>query len=150
MLEELEKTLNRTAPAAISPDRDINELEKSKQELNEYARSLREPAGKLYSSLYTLYGIRERTRAYFESKGLKVPRFDIQEPETWDSEAWTDAESVLEKLEQVLPFLGPALKNPWYGCEPGLVLPSDLGGNRISYRRMRCCFPSPGTGVQKS
>ena len=127
VLEELEKTLNRTAPASISPDRDINELEKLKKELNEYALSLGEPAGKLYPSLYTLYGIREKTRAYFEAKGLKMPRYEFQEPETWEPEAWTDARSVLEKLGQVLPSLGPARKNPWYGCEPGLVLPSDLG-----------------------
>ena len=77
MLEELEKTLNRAAPASISPDRDINELEKLKHELNEYALSLGEPAGKLYPSLYTLYGVREKTRAYFESKGLKMPRLRI-------------------------------------------------------------------------
>ena len=127
VLEELEKTLNREAPAAISPDRDINELEKLKHELNEYALSLGEPAGKLYPSIYTLYGIREKTRAYFEAKGLKMPRYEFQEPETWKPEAWTEGESILEKLGQVLPTLGPARKNPWYGCEPGLVLPSDLG-----------------------
>jgi superfamily I DNA and/or RNA helicase/very-short-patch-repair endonuclease len=127
VLEELEKTLNREAPATISPDRDINELENLKHELNEYALSLGEPAGKLYPSLYTLYGLREKTRAYFEAKGLKIPRYELQEPETWKPEAWTEAESVLEKLGQVLSTLGPARKNPWYGCEPGLVLPSDLG-----------------------
>ena len=55
-----------------------------------------------------------------------MPAYKFQEPETWDPEAWTDAESVLEKLGQVLPSLGPTRKNPWYGCEPGLVLPSDL------------------------
>ncbi len=125
--EELEKTLNRTVPIPISPDRDLNELEKLKHELNEYAFSLGKPAGKLYPSLYTLYGIREKTRAYFEAKGLKIPNYRFQEPETWEPEAWTDAESVLEKLGQVLPVLGPARKNPWYGCEPGLVLPADLG-----------------------
>ncbi|MGB9939265.1 DUF3320 domain-containing protein [Methanosarcina sp.] len=127
VLEELEKTLNRAAPAPIRPDRDLNELEKLKHELNEYALSLGAPAGKLYPSLYTLYGIREKTRAYFESKGLKMPGYKFQEPETWEPEAWADAEAVLEKLGQVIPFLGPIRKNPWYGCEPGLVLPSDLG-----------------------
>ena len=126
VLEELEKTLNRPAPAPIRPDRDLNELEKLKHELNQYALSLGEPAGKLYPSLYALYGIREKTRAYFESKGLKMPVYKFQEPETWDPEAWNDAEAILEKLGQVLPFLGPTRKNPWYGCEPGLVLPSDL------------------------
>lgn len=127
VLEELEKTLNRAAPAPISPDRDLNELEKLKQELNEYALSLGKPAGNLYPSLYALYGVREKTRAYFEAKGLKMPRYDFQEPETWEPEVWTEAESVLEKMGQVLPTLGPTKKNPWYGCEPGLVLPSDLG-----------------------
>ncbi|AKJ38056.1 DUF3320 domain-containing protein [Methanosarcina barkeri] len=127
VLEELEKTLNREAPASISPDRDINELEKLKHELNQYALSLGEPAGKIYPSLYTLYGIREKTRAYFESKDLKMPLYKFQEPETWEPEAWADTEAVIEKLSQLLPFLGPIKNNPWYGCDPGLVLPSDLG-----------------------
>lgn len=127
VLEELEKTLNREAPAPVRPDRDINELEKLKHELNQYALSLGEPAGKIYPSLYTLYGIREKTKAYFESKGLKMPLYRFQEPESWDPEAWVNAEAVLEKLSPILPFLGPVRKNLWYGCDPGLVLPSDLG-----------------------
>jgi len=126
VLEELEKTLNREAPAPIRSDRDLNELEKLKHELNQYALSLGEPVGKLYPSLYTLYGIREKTRAYFESKGLKMPIYKFQEPEIWEPETWADAEAVLEKLGQVLPFLEPVRKNPWYGCEPGLILPADL------------------------
>ncbi len=125
VLEELAKTLNRSAPAAINPERDINELEKLKKELNEYAKTLGEPEGQLYSSLYTLYGVREKTRAYFEAKDRKMPGLKFEETENWSLDAWTEAESVLEKLGQVLPVLGPVRKNPWYGCEPGLVLPQD-------------------------
>ncbi len=55
------------------------------------------------------------------------PRFKFQDPDTWESSAWAEAESILEKMGQVLPALGPVRKNTWYGCEPGLVLPSDLG-----------------------
>lgn len=127
VLEELEKALNREAPPAISAERDLNELEKLKQELNGYAQILREPAGKIYPSLYSLYGVKEKTRMYFESKGMKMPRFKFQDPDTWEPAAWTEAESILEKMGQVLPALGPVRKNTWYGCEPGLVLPSDLG-----------------------
>ncbi|KKH94251.1 hypothetical protein EO95_16190 [Methanosarcina sp. 1.H.T.1A.1] len=127
VLEELEKALNRAAPPAISAERDINELEKLKQELNGYARTLGEPAGKIYPSLYALYGVKEKTRIYFESKDLKIPNIKFKDPDTWETKAWIEAESVLEKIGQVLPALGPVRKNPWYGCEPGLVLPSDLG-----------------------
>jgi superfamily I DNA and/or RNA helicase/very-short-patch-repair endonuclease len=127
VLEELEKALKREAPPAISAERDLNELEKLKQELNRYAEILREPAGKIYPSLYSLYGVKEKNRIYFESKGMKMPRFKFQDPDTWESSAWAEAESILEKMGQVLPALGPVRKNTWYGCEPGLVLPSDLG-----------------------
>jgi superfamily I DNA and/or RNA helicase/very-short-patch-repair endonuclease len=126
VLEELEKGMNRIAPVSISSERDIRELEKMKKELNEYALSLEEPAGKLYPSFYTLYGIREKTIAYFEAKGLKMPLYEFQNPENWESEDWAEAKSILEKLSQVLPCLGTPKKNPWYGCEPGLVLPSDI------------------------
>src|ERR1035437_1781475 len=78
VLEELEKSINRIAPASISPERDINELEKIKKELNEYALSLEKPAGKLYPSFYTLYGVRGMIKAYFEAKGLKVPLYEFQ------------------------------------------------------------------------
>ncbi len=138
VLEELEKALNRAAPPAISAERDLNELEKLKQELNEYAETLREPAGKIYQSLYTLYGVKEKTRIYFESKGLKMPHFKFQDPDTWEPKAWIEAESILEKMGQVLPALGPVKKNPWYGCEPGLVLPSDLG--EIGSAADECAF----------
>lgn len=127
VLEELEKTLNREEPPAISAERDLNELEKLKQELDGYAETLREPAGKIYPSLYSLYGVKEKNRIYFESKGLKMPRFKFQDPDAWETAAWVEAESILEKMGQVLPALGPVRKNTWYGCEPGLVLPSDLG-----------------------
>lgn len=148
VLEELEKTLNREAPADISPERDINELEKLKHELNEYALSLEGPAGKLYPSLYMLYGKREKIRAYFESKGFKMPRYELQEPETWKPEAWTEAESVLEKLGQVLPTLGPARKNPWYGCEPGLVLPSDIGEIEVLADECAAAFQALETALK--
>ncbi len=126
VLEELEKSMNRISPAFTSPEKDIKELEKMKKELNEYAMSLEEPAGKLYPSFYTLYGIREKTKAYFETKGLKMPRYEFQDPENWEPEDWAEAKSILEKLGQVLPCLGTPKKNPWYGCESGLVLPSDI------------------------
>lgn len=148
VLEELEKTLNRTTPSPIRPDRDLNELEKLKHELNQYALSLGEPAGNLYPSLYTLYGIREKTKAYFESKNLKMPAYKFQEPETWKPEAWTDAETVLEKLGQVLPFLGPVRKNPWYGCEPGLVLPSDLGEIEVLIGECATAFEALETAIK--
>ncbi len=126
VLEELEKTLSRAAPDSTSPERELAELEKLKKELNTYVFSLGNPAGKLYSSLYTLYGIREKTKAYFEEKGLKMPLYSFKDPQDWESKAWGEAESALEKIGQVLPSLGTVQKNPWYGCEPGLVLPSDL------------------------
>lgn len=126
VLEELEKTLSRAVPDPTSPERELSELEKLKQELNTYISSLGNPVGKIYPSLYTLYGIREKTKAYFEDRGPKMPTYSFKDPQTWDSKAWAEAESALEKIGQVLPSLGPARKNPWYGCEPGLVLPSDL------------------------
>ncbi|WP_269849614.1 hypothetical protein [Methanosarcina horonobensis] len=91
------KSLNRAAPPAISAERDLNELEKLKRELNGYAQTLREPAGKIYPSLYSLYGVKEKNRIYFESKGMKMPRFKFQDPETWETAAWIEAESILEK-----------------------------------------------------
>jgi superfamily I DNA and/or RNA helicase/very-short-patch-repair endonuclease len=138
VLEELEKTLNRAEPPAISAERDLNELEKLKQELNGYAQTLREPVGKIYPSLYSLYGVKEKNRIYFESKGMKMPHFKFQNPDTWEPAAWVEAESILEKMGQVLPVLGPVRKNTWYGCEPGLVLPSDLG--EIGAAADECAF----------
>ncbi|MDI9394394.1 MAG: DUF3320 domain-containing protein [Euryarchaeota archaeon] len=138
VLEELEKTLNREEPPAISAERDLNELEKLKQELDGYAETLREPAGKIYPSLFSLYGVKENNRIYFESKGLKMPRFKFQDPASWETAAWVEAESILEKMGQVLPALGPVRKNIWYGCEPGLVLPSDLG--EIGAAADECAF----------
>jgi hypothetical protein len=55
-----------------------------------------------------------------------MPLYEFQNPENWESEDWAEAKSILEKLSQVLPCLGTPKKNPWYGCEPGLVLPSDI------------------------
>lgn len=148
VLEELEKTLNRTAPASINPEREINELEKLRHELNTYALALEKPAGKLYSSLYNLYGIREKTKTYFESKGLKMPRYNFKDVETWDPEKWSEAETVLEKMGQLLPSLGTIRKNPWYGCEPGLVLPSDLGELELLTNECAAAFENLETALK--
>jgi hypothetical protein len=109
VIDEINRTLNRSAPKSINIDQEINKLEQLKSELNEYAKILHEPIGKRGISLYDLYGIKEKARLYFIKNNRSMPRIEFEDPDKWDNNEWNKAVSILEKLAELLPSIKTVL-----------------------------------------
>ena len=127
VLKELERTTGSGARTYASPEEDFDRLEGLKQELDGYAAALRDPCGDLGHSPFSLFGLREGVRRHFEDSGRPMPAVDLRDPEQWTREDWSQARLRLENLRDALSMIGDVKAHAWYGCSPGVVLPSDEG-----------------------
>ncbi len=127
VLKELEKTTGSGARTYASPEEDFDRLEGLKRDLDDYAAALRDPCGDLGHSPFSLFGLREGVRCHFADSGRPMPAVDLRDPEQWTREDWSRARLRLENLRDALSMIGDVKAHPWYGCSPGVVLPSDEG-----------------------
>ncbi|MGH7801035.1 MAG: DUF3320 domain-containing protein [Thermodesulfobacteriota bacterium] len=125
VLKELERTINSPHPKPIYLEDKFDRLETFSSQLNDYARALREPFGALGLSPFRLYGIREKAGRHFAEVGRDILRVRFTDPENFDQNQWSIAKSELSNLQEILPLVKPISTNPWKGCNPGTVLPSD-------------------------
>jgi len=125
VLKELERTISSLPLRAVSLEEGFDQLEGLKFELNGYAKALREPFGKFGRSPFELFCMEETAHRHFTKVRRTMPRIKFDNPENWGQKEWTTAESALANLVEALPLVKPVAKHPWYGCEPGTVLPSD-------------------------
>ncbi len=126
VLAELRRTLEMAAPAEIRLEEEFDRLEGLRSELNGFARDLREPWGSLARSPFDLYCAAEGARRHFEAAGHPMPSVSLSLPQAFDRKQWTQSRSDFEALEQALPMVAPVSSNPWLGCRPAGLLPSDL------------------------
>lgn len=123
VIEELKRSMAKSRPATVSSAEDFMELNDLKAELNAYAMALKTPFGGLQLTPYQLIGRRERITAHFV--GREMPRLTIENAETIDPVNLAPAREALRDLDPYMNFIGKAKEHPWYGCEPGIVMPSD-------------------------
>ena len=126
VLDELRRTLEMAAPGAVRLEEEFDRLDSLRSELNGYARELREPWGNLMRSPFDLYCAGEGVRRHFEAAGRPMPAVSMSLPEGFDQKQWTQARSAFEGLGQALPLVAPVGANPWLGCRPASLLPSDV------------------------
>jgi very-short-patch-repair endonuclease/DNA polymerase III delta prime subunit len=125
VLKELERTISRPAPRSISLDEDYDKLDAIKTELNTYAETLNEPFGKLGQSIFTLFCMKENALQHFADVERTMPRIKIFNIEECNQSELNDAVSALADIAEVLSFVKPISNNPWRGCMPSIILPSD-------------------------
>ncbi len=126
VLAELRRTLEMAAPGEVRLEEDFDRLDSLRAELNGYARDLREPWGNLPRSPFDLYCAGEVVRRHFEAAGRPMPLASLTLPEGFDRKQWAQAISAFEALAQALPLVAPVSANPWLGCRPAALLPSDV------------------------
>lgn len=125
VLKELERTISRRTPQSTSSGEEFDQLETLKSDLNGYAKALKEPFGKLQCSPFALFCMKEGARRHFAEVGRDMPNVEFSDPKSCDQEKLEDARRKLRELEDVLVMVHPIAEHPWFGCEPGVVLPSD-------------------------
>jgi len=123
VLNDLEKTIFDAPVKFPSASDEYHQLHQLRNELNQYARDLREPLRVEGFSPFDLYLIREKEASYFTQKGVVAPRIlGFRECEKTD---YTAAKRQLQELGEVLPFVGIPKKNSWWGCSLETIFPSD-------------------------
>jgi very-short-patch-repair endonuclease/DNA polymerase III delta prime subunit len=125
VLKELERTVSLSPPKSVSLDAQFEKLGSLKKELNDYASALRKPFAGVQQSPFNLFCMKEEALSYFEKNNKEIPYFDFSDVEQCSQKDWTESLSALSNISDVLPLVKPINENPWNGCSPGMVLPSD-------------------------
>jgi very-short-patch-repair endonuclease/DNA polymerase III delta prime subunit len=125
VLRELERSIKSAAPRGVSLEDEFDEVESLKAELNEYARSLREPVGRVCRAPFDLIRAVEAARRHFNKTGKEMARVALPGAAECEQKDWAAALAALTQVAEALPLVSPVQSHPWLGCRPGTVLPSD-------------------------
>lgn len=124
VLNELERSLRKTPPNRVKAKDELNQLEQLKTELNDYAKALKEPIGKLGRSPFSLYCLREKAKKHFETNGRNTPKISVN-PDEIDQGPFTDSRNRLKNLSEAVSLVNPIDANPWRFSRAKIILPSD-------------------------
>lgn len=125
VLRELERTIKSSPPAGASLEEEFDQVEYLKAELNEYAKALREPVGRVGRAPFDLIRTVEAARRHFAKSGQEMHRIAIPDADKCEQKEWAAAVAALTQVAEALPLVSPVQGHPWLGCRPGTVLPSD-------------------------
>lgn len=124
-LKELERTLSLPAPEISYSKEKYDDLERLKNDLNNYAKALREPFGVMKTSPFTLFSILERVRWHFKKVGRQMPHIRFLEADKCNREQLKEAQVRLTNLSEILPLIRPVRCHPFFGCDATKILPAD-------------------------
>lgn len=125
VLKQLEHSINKSPLQPISLDEKFKKSDYLKSKLNNYARVLREPFGNIGLSPFALYCMKESAIHHFSQVGREMPHISLHNLQKCDHGESTKAMSALTNIAEALPLVKPVTNNPWNGCNPGIILPSD-------------------------
>ncbi|TET34002.1 MAG: DUF3320 domain-containing protein [Planctomycetota bacterium] len=124
-LKEMQRSIENYPPKGIELAKHFKELENLKSNLNAYAKALRVPYGKIARTPFSLFCSKEDAVKHFIDNNRKACRISFKDPKNWTQSQLTDAEISLKNVSEALELVAPIKVNPWKGCYPGTVLPSD-------------------------
>ncbi len=112
VLEELRRTLDLPSEAPGAPQEAIEDLARTREELNAYVRELRDPVPPLGRSPYEAIG---RLAGLRGDGAPDVPLF-LGDAATWTRERWEAGREAIERLTRAVPRVEPIAEHPWRGC----------------------------------
>ncbi len=124
-LDELERLANLDSYDADVPTEVYRELDSRRRELDSYAEALGEPVGAVEKTPHDLIGMREEASREFELHGRELPRTPIEDVEELSKQEFEEIKRGLDALAGYLEEFHPVAASPWYGCQPGRVLPEE-------------------------
>jgi very-short-patch-repair endonuclease len=125
LLQEIRRSIESRSPVAINAEREFAVLANLRNDLNEYARSLRQPINPIGLSPWQLFGWKEEATCHFETVGKGIPSVGITGATSLSIQNWHDAEGKLDAYVQGLSLISSPVAHPWRGCRPGVVTPAD-------------------------
>ena len=123
--QKLQRTLNIIPPRDINVSDYISRLEALKGDLNNYLEALYSPVGSRNLTPFFLYGKNESVKKHFYSHSRDMIRFPFPDAEKVSEQSWQSGIVSLNNLVELLPKVRPVHQHPWYGCNPGILHPSD-------------------------
>lgn len=123
--QKIQRTLNIIPPREVNVTDQISHLESLKSELNDYLKALYTPIGSRNLTPFFLYGRNEKVKKHFREQSREMVRFQLPDAEKISEQDWQASIVSLNNLAEVLPKVGQVQRHPWYGCNPGVVHPSD-------------------------
>jgi len=136
----LQKTLDMIPPKNIIATEQFARLESLKNELNAYTRVLNTPIGGRGLTPFSLFGQSEKAKKHFALQSREFVQFPLPDADRVSEQEWQAAITALKKLAEVLPRVRPIQRNPWYGCDPGVILPADHTGIRAMIQETKKAF----------
>ena len=125
VLQELQRSLtNRIESTNLTCETHV-QLDSLRDELNDYARALREPIGALGHSPFSLFCLKQRSQMHYARKAGETPRIVFDRPAEWKQIDWNEAVTSLRDLSEALSVSIIAKVRLWQGCEVGTIVPAD-------------------------
>ena len=137
---KLDKTLHMIPPTEVEMSDQISRLESLKSELNLYLDALYDPIGSRNLTPFFLYGENERIKKHFLSLSRQMIHFNLPDAERVSPQEWQSSVNALNKISEVLPRVRPVQRNPWYGCTPKTILPSDEREIKLQIQETKTAF----------
>ena len=126
VLDELDKTLNDNSIYNY-PQKDYDELNHLKNELNNYFNSLHECYGNSNFYPYMLFGIKEKELNYLESNNQPIINFEIDNLWNFDETLQRKTLNDLNNIQTTYESVYPVSENPWKNILTDDFAPNKLG-----------------------
>jgi len=123
--KKLQGSLNIYPPQEIDILNRISRLEALKSDLNNYLEALYAPVGSRNITPFFLYGQNEKVKKHFSSNSRDMVRYYFSDADKISEQEWQAHINSLNDLIETLPKVQPIHQHPWYGCNPGMIHPSD-------------------------
>jgi len=138
--QRIQRTLNIITPNEVNVTDQISHLESLKSELNDYLNALYKPVGSRNLTPFFLYGQNEKVKKHFLQQSREMVRFHLPDADKISEQDWQASIVSLHNLAEVLPKVHPVQRHPWYGCNPGVVHPSDEATIKLMIQNTKNAF----------
>jgi very-short-patch-repair endonuclease/DNA polymerase III delta prime subunit len=149
VLRELERSMKPEALPEAGRSEDQLMLEQVADELDSYARSLREPIGALRRSPYELFEMREQALRITIGESRALPHITINNAESITADSLKEIRGWIAALSEMMRLVVPVVEHPWRGCTPGMILPVDQGEVTALIEQCRSAFVAMNTEMSR-
>jgi very-short-patch-repair endonuclease/RecA/RadA recombinase len=122
-LEKLQRALDLSRPREENRAREIEELKRTRDRLNEYCKAVNEPIGHSEVSPYQAYGALLRLDE--ELADVSCPEVDNSQIRTWTQTEYQTRRALTAELQGLLGRMGVPVEHPFWGSRRAVFLPTD-------------------------